>query len=114
MGFKAYEYATDYHERLVPGKLFRESHLAREIEEDAAKKNEGKSVTDPGYMNPEPTIQRVQIFLCFYYIMTGIHGLHLVVGIGCVLWLVQQADTGKIPRGNYSPVEVVSLYWTLQ
>jgi cytochrome c oxidase subunit 3 len=113
MGFKAYEYATDFNERLVPGRLFRESHLAREVEEEAARKNEGKSVTDPGFVNPEPTLQRLQIFLCFYYIMTGIHGIHLVVGIGCVLWLVQQAATGKIPRENYSTVEVVSLYWHL-
>jgi cytochrome c oxidase subunit 3 len=113
MGFKAYEYATDYQERLVPGRLFRESHLAREVEERAARQNEGKSVTDPGYVNPEPTLQRLQIFLLFYYIMTGIHGIHLVVGIGCVLWLVQQAATGKIPRENYSTVEVVSLYWHL-
>ena len=113
MGFKAYEYATDYNERLVPGRLFRESHLAREVEERAARQNEGKSVTDPGYVNPEPTLQRLQIFLLFYYIMTGIHGIHLVVGIGCVLWLVQQAATGKIPRENYSTVEVVSLYWHL-
>jgi len=113
MGFKAYEYATDYEERLVPGRLFRESHLAKEVEEEAAKKNAGKSVTDAGYVNPEPTLHRIQIFLCFYYIMTGIHGLHLVIGIGCVLWLVQQAATGKIPRENYSTVEVVSLYWHL-
>jgi cytochrome c oxidase subunit 3 len=113
MGFKAYEYATDVHERLVPGKLFHESEAARKIEEDAARRNEGKSITDPGYVNPEPTLQRVQIFLCFYYIMTGIHGLHLVIGIGCVLWLVQQAYAGKIPRQNYSTVEVVSLYWHL-
>jgi cytochrome c oxidase subunit 3 len=113
MGFKAYEYATDVHEKLVPGKMFRESHLAQEVVRQAAEKNEGKSVTDQGYVNPEPTLQRLQIFLCFYYIMTGIHGLHLVIGIGCVLWLVQQAYTGKIPRENYSTVEVVSLYWHL-
>ena len=69
----------------------------------------GKQPGQPGYIDPS----RVQLFLCFYYIMTGIHGIHLVVGIGCVLWLVQQAATGKIPRENYSTVEVVSLYWHL-
>jgi cytochrome c oxidase subunit 3 len=105
MGFKAYEYATDIHEKLVPGTMFKDSHLAKEIDE----KNAGKTVGDPGYLDPG----RVQLFLLFYYIMTGIHGLHLVIGIGCVLWLVQQAYALKIPRENYSTVEVVSLYWHL-
>lgn len=113
MGFKAYEYTTDYNERLVPGRLFRESHVAHDIEKKAAEHNAGKSATDPGYENPEPRLQRLQIFLCFYYIMTGIHGIHIIVGIGCILWLVQQAYAGKIPRENYSTVEVVSLYWHL-
>jgi cytochrome c oxidase subunit 3 len=105
MGFKAYEYATDVHEKLVPGAMFKDSHLAHQIDE----LNAGKTAGDPGYLDPG----RVQLFLCFYYIMTGIHGLHLVIGIGCVLWLVQQAYTFKIPRENYSTVEVVSLYWHL-
>lgn len=105
MGFKTYEYATDYQERLVPGSLFQESEAYHELE----KHNAGKQPGEEGYISPE----RVQLFLCFYYIMTGIHGVHLVVGIGCVLWLIQQAYSGKIPRENYSTVEVVSLYWHL-
>jgi cytochrome c oxidase subunit 3 len=131
MGFKAYEYATDYHEKLVPGTIFRTEYERATFElqgmtheqaakhdfqgrvehwaEDLAKRNAGKSPGDEGFVSPE----RMQIFLCFYYIMTGIHGLHLVIGIGCVLWLVQQAYAGKLPRENYSTVEVVSLYWHL-
>ena len=131
MGFKAYEYATDYHERLVPGPIFRgeyeramaELHEApagqagghesrghvQEWATHLARNNQGKAPGEAGYVSPE----RMQIFLCFYYIMTGIHGIHLVVGIGCVLWLVQQAYALKIPRENYSTVEVVSLYWHL-
>ena len=55
----------------------------------------------------------MQLFLCFYYIMTGIHGIHIIVGIGCILWLVWEAWRGTIPPENYSTVEVVSLYWHL-
>ena len=53
------------------------------------------------------------VFLCFYYIMTGIHGVHLIIGIGCVLWLVLETYRGKMPPDNASTVEVVSLYWHL-
>jgi heme/copper-type cytochrome/quinol oxidase subunit 3 len=64
---------------------------------------------DPEYREPG----KVQLFLCFYYIMTGIHGIHIVVGLGCILWLVQQTAANRIPPENYSTVEVVSLYWHL-
>jgi cytochrome c oxidase subunit 3 len=45
--------------------------------------------------------------------MTGIHGLHIIIGIGCILWLVLEAYRGTLPPENYSTVEVVSLYWHL-
>ena len=143
MGFKAFEYATDVHERLVPGSMFREEYepaaaelaaadQSRELSgrpplshaevekfefsrhyqhwaEELAKGNHGKKYDDAGYISPA----RVQLFLCFYYVMTGIHGIHIIVGLGCILWLVQQSAAGKIPRENYSTVEVVSLYWHL-
>ncbi|MBX9622963.1 MAG: cytochrome c oxidase subunit 3 [Gemmataceae bacterium] len=126
MGFKAFEYYTDIHERFVPGEMFRQELAKAELElhaghggdhhgtaqhwaVDLAKNNADKSHTDPAYIGPG----RVQLFLCFYYTMTGIHGIHILVGLGCILWLVQQAATGKIPPENYSTVEVVSLYWHL-
>lgn len=133
MCFKAYEYATDIHEKLVPGEMFRTeyqravdtlaplSHAEAEKYEftgdhppehwaqELAKHNHAKSVGDAGYITPH----RVQLFLCFYWIMTGIHGIHILVGLGCIAWLICEAYRGKIPRENYSTVEVVSLYWHL-
>ncbi len=94
MVMKGFEYAQDFEENLLPGPRF--SHHFRD---DAV--NRG---LDPG---------KVQLFLCFYYIMTGIHGLHIVIGIGCILWLVWEARRGTIPPENYSTVEIVSLYWHL-
>jgi cytochrome c oxidase subunit 3 len=94
MVVKGFEYAEDYEERLLPGTLF-----------SLKLKNE---VIDRG-MDPG----KVQLFLCFYYIMTGIHGIHLIIGIGCVLWLVLETKLGRIPPENYSTVDVVSLYWHL-
>ena len=125
LGFKAFEYATDYEERLVPGEMFRQEYQ-RALDEQAghhppggghvqhwaeelAKHNAGKSIGDAGYITPE----RVQLFLMFYYIMTGIHGIHILAGLGCMIWLLIEAYRFKIPKENYSTVEVVSLYWHL-
>jgi cytochrome c oxidase subunit 3 len=94
MVMKGFEYAQDFEEHLVPG-----PHFSAEVSEQA--RNGG---LDPG---------KVQLFLCFYYIMTGIHGIHIIVGLGCILWLVWEANRGTIPPENYSTVEVVSLYWHL-
>lgn len=94
MVMKGFEYSHEFHEGLVPGKLF-----------DAKFKNEAiEKGLDPG---------KVQLFLCFYFVMTGIHGIHIIVGLGLILWLVYEAATGGIPPENYSTVEVVSLYWHL-
>lgn len=128
LGFKAFEYYTDIHEKLVPGEMFREEY-ARAVEHqqhasaadsghdvhiehwalDLAKINAGKELGQEGYVDEH----KVQLFLMFYWIMTGIHGIHILAGLGCILWLVQQAACNKIPRENYSTVEVVSLYWHL-
>jgi cytochrome c oxidase subunit III len=131
MGLKAFEYSTDYHEKFVPGHLFQDEY-ARAVDElapvshadvanyqfkngqehwaqDLARHNHGKVPGSDGTVSPE----RVQLFLVFYYVMTGIHGIHIIAGLGCILWLVQQAYAGMIPKENYSTVEVVSLYWHL-
>lgn len=131
MGFKAYEYATDIHEGLVPGVWFREeygkavdelapvSHSAvkdykfkgeqQHWAQELAKLNHGKEEGSEGYVSPG----RVQLFLCFYWVMTGIHGVHIVAGLGCIGWLIARAARGGIMREQYSHVEVVSLYWHL-
>jgi len=94
MVVKGFEYAQDFDEGLLPGKYF-----------SATLKGE---LTEKGF-----DTGKVQLFLCFYYIMTGIHGIHLIIGIGCVLWLALEASQGNIPPENYSTVDVVSLYWHL-
>jgi cytochrome c oxidase subunit 3 len=131
MCFKAFEYYTDIHEKLVPGQLFRneyaraveyvshESAAAKHDEHDKdapehwaldlARHNKGKQLGDEGYISHE----KVQLFLMFYWIMTGIHGIHIIAGLGCLAWLMMLAVGNKIPRENYSTVEVVSLYWHL-
>jgi cytochrome c oxidase subunit 3 len=88
MGFKALEYYIDYRENLVPG-------LAFDVAEWA------------GYEEA----QQVKLFLMFYYIMTGLHAVHLTVGIGLLAWLIVLARRGRFSPAHYMPVEVSGLYW---
>jgi len=58
-----------------------------------------------------PNSPQVQLFFLLYFIMTGFHALHLLVGIGLILvvaWLVLR---GWIHQEHFMPLEVASIYW---
>lgn len=54
-----------------------------------------------------------EIFFGIYFMMTGVHGLHVVIGIGVIFWLFLRARRGDFHSDNYAAVENVGLYWHL-
>jgi cytochrome c oxidase subunit 3 len=54
---------------------------------------------------------KVQLFMTFYFAMTGLHALHMVIGAGLLLWFIWRAWRGHFGPEYYSPVEVMGLYW---
>ena len=52
------------------------------------------------------------LFYNFYWIATGLHGIHITVGIALVLWIAWRVRRGAYPKGRTTPVEVVGLYWS--
>ena len=59
----------------------------------------------------EPTDARV--FFSIYFLMTGLHGIHVIGGIGAMLWLFVKAGRGHFDTGHFTPVHIVGLYWHL-
>ncbi len=57
--------------------------------------------------------EKANIFFSIYYMMTGLHGIHVLVGIGLMLWLVYKAKKKVFHSGYYTPVEITGLYWHL-
>jgi cytochrome c oxidase subunit 3 len=55
--------------------------------------------------------RQVELFFSFYFTMTGLHAIHMVVGIGILIWLWVEARKGKYHEKYYNPVEVTGLYW---
>lgn len=51
------------------------------------------------------------VFLSVYFLMTGLHGIHVLVGVGLYLWLLRRARAGHFGPGYYVPVDMVALYW---
>ena len=57
--------------------------------------------------------ERVRLFMTFYFALTGIHGVHLIIGIGCIAYLWVRAYRETLTPDKYVAVEVTSLYWHL-
>lgn len=56
----------------------------------------------------------VHVFFGLYFIMTGLHGLHVLIGMGLMIWcLIFRASSVKFDRQYFTPVEMVALYWAL-
>jgi len=53
------------------------------------------------------------IFFACYFMMTGVHGVHVVVGMGLIGWILYRTLKGQFSSRYYAPVEGVGLYWHL-
>jgi len=52
-----------------------------------------------------------QTFFSIYFLMTGLHGIHVVGGIGAMLWLLWGVRRGDFATGHFTRVDMVALYW---
>lgn len=86
MVIKFFEYSHKFHLGIYPGEYYTYEGIAHE---------------------------KANIFFSIYYMMTGVHGLHVTIGIGLMIWLVVKAKKGAFHSGYYTPVEITGLYWHL-
>ena len=86
LGIKYVEYSHKFHEGLLPGRYY--SH---------------KGDTVPGQF----------MFFSFYFMMTGLHGVHILGGMAVIAWVLRRAARGGFSHAYYTPVDLVGLYWHL-
>ena len=98
LGFKAYEYYHEYVHHLVPFPGF-------DFHYNDPNPAEGEHVRTPAYA------PAVRIYLTIYFIMTGIHATHMVIGIGVFSVVAFQAWRNRYNAEYYNPIEVSGLYW---
>jgi cytochrome c oxidase subunit 3 len=55
--------------------------------------------------------QQSQIFFSLYFIMTGLHALHMIIGIGLLTWLAVLSWKGRFDSAYHNPLECTGLYW---
>jgi cytochrome c oxidase subunit 3 len=57
--------------------------------------------------------KNAQTFFSIYFLMTGLHGIHVLGGIGAMFWLLFCARRGDFSTGHFTKVDMVALYWHL-
>lgn len=127
LGLKANEYYTDYKEGLIPTK----AEVVKIVPKTETVNGHTVTTYDQVHVSvfaehlkevlhhqgradlfEKCNPYRVQLFFLFYYCMTGLHVLHMVVGIGLLIWQYLLAGGGffRYPE-RYVYVEAMSLYW---
>jgi cytochrome c oxidase subunit III len=94
MVIKYFEYAHKFHVGLLPGKFF------------------SADVTQLGVPEIPPNFHPA-VFFGVYFVMTATHGLHVVIGMGVMLWLLVKASRNEFSSTNYVAIENTGLYWHL-
>ena len=82
--------------------------------EPLRKKRWASRVTDEEKEHPQTAAYAPQarIFMSFYFMMTGVHATHMVVGEGIFLWLLITVMRGKVTPEYFTlRVEICGLYW---
>jgi cytochrome c oxidase subunit III len=55
--------------------------------------------------------RHTQVFFSLYFAMTGMHALHMIIGVGLLIWLIPRAQRGDFSSGYVAPIENFGLYW---
>lgn len=56
---------------------------------------------------------KVQLFFSVYFLMTGLHGIHVIVGLGLIGWILIRTARNEFSSAYFTPVDFVGLYWHL-
>ncbi len=68
-------------------------------------------IPGPGFHIEGTTDPAAQTFFVLYFCMTGLHALHMIIGLGLLAFLVPKALRGEFSAENHNWVEGVGLYW---
>ena len=85
LGIKAIEYVQKFAEHHVPGPSF--------------------------HFEEQPIAREAQIFFSLYFVMTGLHAIHMIIGLAVMTWMLWWTWNGTITREYSSPIEISGLYW---
>ena len=100
LGIKYVEYHEKWEKHHIPGASFDVSEFINPAAYGLSEKP-----------LPPDAAQKTQMFFFLYFAMTGMHALHMIIGIGLLFWLLARAQRGDFTQGYVAPIENFGLYW---
>jgi cytochrome c oxidase subunit 3 len=85
---KYFEYSAKFEHGLLPGNYWNPTHLAHPVE-------------------------HMHVFFGVYFMLTGLHGVHVLIGIGVLIWILLRNQRGEFSKEYWTPVDLAALYWHL-
>jgi cytochrome c oxidase subunit 3 len=128
LGVKAIEYTHKWHDHLVPGYRFQYEGAGHELGEGRSVPRPNAAREDHEAINPggpntpgspgsdrpaskSDLADKAQLFFSFYFAMTGLHAVHIIIGILVIGFVILLALRKHPSVRDYMPVEMVGLYW---
>jgi cytochrome c oxidase subunit 3 len=104
---KYFEYTHKFQDGLLPGHCFGHPWFGDHcIHSDA-------TAAPVAPLPVEDLPVRANMFFGLYFAMTGLHGLHVIVGMSILTWVLYKNVKGKISPEYFTPVDIGALYWHL-
>ncbi|RMF23449.1 MAG: cytochrome c oxidase subunit 3 family protein [Deltaproteobacteria bacterium] len=113
MGIKYIEYKAKFEHHLLWGRNFHpdpEYVQAHAAEHGAAEPARAAPFVSARPQGPPPNMH---IFFGLYFLMTGLHGLHVLFGMLAIGWVLRRTLRGDFSPAYFTPVDLVGLYWHL-
>lgn len=107
LGVKVIEYADKFEHHHVPGPHYVFMEEGHEPTFELGP--HGKEILERNA--PDAINRTTQIFFSLYFTMTGLHALHMIIGIGLMTVITWMSWKGKFSSEYYTPVEMSGLYW---
>jgi cytochrome c oxidase subunit 3 len=85
---KYFEYSAKFEHGLLPGVFWNPVHL-------------------------EHPVEHMHVFFGVYFMLTGLHGVHVLIGIGILVWILLRNQRGEFSKEYWTPVDLAALYWHL-
>ncbi|HTV05681.1 MAG TPA: cytochrome c oxidase subunit 3 family protein [Acidobacteriaceae bacterium] len=100
LGIKAFEWHNEWVEHHVPGLNFSIHDFTH---------------VDPRYPDDKPLspdmAEKTQTYFSLYFLLTGVHALHMLIGVSILFFLIFNAWRGAYTTGHMTFIENFGLYW---
>jgi cytochrome c oxidase subunit III len=119
---KGIEYHDKYVEHHIPGQVFgtfnavkdypgEKKNIAYDVQTELENRKVNPLPPEAAKNEAERIANQTQIFFSFYFAMTGLHALHMIIGLVLMTWLLVRVSRERFGPEYFTPVELSGLYW---